>query len=311
MLIKKIDIHAHTAWEVLYRSERTDDGWDYPISVPQLREKYDRMGIEKCVSLPLVSPEGVGDQHTNLSARLCCRDYPETVGWWFCNVDPRMLENSPDTDFTPMLEAFKALGAKGIGELTANLPVNDPKMRNLFRQAEQAELPILFHIGNPDLDYGIVDGPGLYGIERILQDFPRLILIGHSQKWWAEISGDCSEAVRNGYPEGKVTPGGRVVEIMRRYPNMYCDLSAGSGENAMRRDPEFAYRFLEEFQDRLLFGTDLCTPTDEINLSEFLDEAVENGKISQTAYNKICRENALRLLGETEPATEEKGRIEP
>ena len=79
----------------------------------------------------------------------------------------------------------------------------------------------------------------------------------------------------------------------------------------MRRDPEFAYRFLEEFQDRVLFGTDLCTPIDEINLSGFLDEAVENGRISQTAYNKICRENALRLLGETESATEEKGRIEP
>ena len=84
---------------------------------------------------------------------------------------------------------------------------------------------------------------------------------------------------------------------MRKYPNLCGDLSAGSGQNALMRDPEFAYKFLEEFQDRLYFGTDICSPTNDFKLTFFLDEAVENGHISQECYNKVCRENALKLLG--------------
>ena len=56
---------------------------------------------------------------------------------------------------------YKSLGAKGIGELTANLPVDDPMMHNLFRHAEKCGLPILFHVGQQGDDYGIVDGLGL------------------------------------------------------------------------------------------------------------------------------------------------------
>ena len=296
MIVKKIDIHMHAAWEPAYLSQFGEEGLEKPMSVEQIRKKYDKYGIEKGVALPLVSPEMMSDHFGNYTTRLCHEHYPETVGWWFFNLDPRWMGNSPDTDFSHIFDYYMSLGAKGIGELTANLPVRSPMMRNLFRQAEKAGLPVLFHIGYPERDYGIVDGLGLYGIEETLQEFPALRLIAHSQKWWAEISTDCTEENRNTYPPGKVTAPGRAVELLRKYPNLYADLSAGSGENAMRRDPEFAYRFLEEFRDKLFFGMDCCAWSEEINLSGFLDDAVEGGHISQTAYNKICRENALRLL---------------
>ena len=85
---------------------------------------------------------------------------------------------------------YKSLGAKGIGEFTANLPVEDPLMQNAFYHAQKCDLPILFHIGWQGDDYGIVDGLGLYNIEATLQKFPKLRLIGHSHKWWSEISGE-------------------------------------------------------------------------------------------------------------------------
>lgn len=69
------------------------------------------------------------------------------------------------------------------------------------------------------------------------------------------------------------------------------------GHNALSRDPAFAYRFLEEFQDRLFFGTDICAPSNQTPLVEFLREAVEGGHISRTAYEKIAWKNAERLLG--------------
>ena len=101
---------------------------------------------------------------------------------------------------------------------------------------------------------------------------------------------------RNGYPTGKVTPG-RVVELMHKYPNLCGDLSAGSAYNALSRDPEFACAFLEEFKDRLFFGTDIASPKDDMKLSFWLDDALKAGNISREAYNLICRENALRLFG--------------
>lgn len=294
MIIKKLDIHAHVVMEKEYPC--MGHGTLFPLTPPELRTMYDRIGVEKGVALPLVSPEHMSDQYTIKDARQAAEQYPQTVGWWFCNVDPRWLSNTADADLSIVMNHYKAMGAKGIGEFTANLPVEDPMMQNVYYHAEKCGLPILFHCGQQGDDYGMVDGLGLYSIEKTLQRFPKLKLIGHSHKWWSEISGDCSWENRAGNPKGPVTPGGRVVELMRNYPNMLGDLSAGSGENAIMRDPAFGYKFIEEFQDKLFFGVDYCSIDNYRHLSHFLDEGVECGRISQKAYNKICRENLLSLI---------------
>ena len=252
MILKKLDIYAHVLLEKEYPC--MGHGLEMGLTCEELRTMYDAIGVERGVALPIVSPEHMSDQFSNTAARMCCEQFPETIGWWFCNVDPRWLTNSPDADLSIPMEYYKSLGAKGLGEFTTNLPVDNPMMQNLFYHAEKCGLPILFHIGKQGGDYGIVDELGLYKIEATLKKFPKLKLIGHSQKWWAEISGDCNAENRNGYPEGPVTPGGRLVELLRNYPNMYGDLSAGSGANAIMRDPAFGYKFLEEFQDKLFLS---------------------------------------------------------
>ena len=57
--------------------------------------------------------------------------------------------------------------------------------------------------------------------------------------------------------KGPVKEGGRLVCLMRNYKNLYADLSANSGGCAIMRDEKFGLQFLEEFQDRLMFGTDM------------------------------------------------------
>ena len=85
---------------------------------------------------------------------------------------------------------------------------------------------------------------------------------------------------------------------MRKYPNMYGDLSAGSGRNALTRDPEWGYDFIAEFQDQLLMGLDVCrADNDACLLLVFLREGLAQGRISQEAFDKIMGENAVRLLG--------------
>ena len=58
------------------------------------------------------------------------------------------------------------------------------------------------------------------------------------------------------YPKGPVTPGGITDRLLSDYPNMWGDLSAGSGLNAFTRDEDHARDFLKRHQDRLIYGSD-------------------------------------------------------
>ena len=87
-------------------------------------------------------------------------------------------------------------------------------------------------------------------------------------------------------------------EIRACIENLYCDLSAGSGSNALTRDREHAARFIEEFADRIFYGCDICAKvnTFPIDFDAFLTSMRETGEMSDANYRKIVRENAVRLL---------------
>jgi predicted TIM-barrel fold metal-dependent hydrolase len=85
-----------------------------------------------------------------------------------------------------------------------------------------------------------------------------------------------------------VLPGGRVPQMLRQYPNLCADLSAGSGLNALARDPAFGCSFLIEFQDKLLFGRDYF----DTRLMDFLKEQ----QLPREVFDKIACQNAQRLL---------------
>ena len=103
---------------------------------------------------------------------------------------------------------------------------------------------------------------------------------------------------RNGRPGGKVEEG-RLVELLRKYDNLYCDVSAGSGMNAFMRDPDFTERFIVEFSDRILYGCDICQNFNrhQYDFNNFLTQMRRDGRISEENYYKFVRGNAIRLLG--------------
>lgn len=291
---KKIDIHVHAK---LYKWLRENGGSS--IIPDEFRVIFEKLGIYKAVTLPTMSPDSASRLQLNEEASCIVQKYPDMF-YWFCNINPRLAGNSQDTDFSYLLEYYKGLGARGVGEITANIYFDDPFTESLFYHCEKYSMPVIFHIG-PTVGgcYGLVDDLGLPRLEKELAKFPKLKFLGHSQPFWAEIGSDATEENRNWYPEGKVREG-RVVELMRRYPNLCGDLSADSGYNAMTRDPEFGYSFIEEFQDRLFYGTDINDPLhineNMVKLSSWLDEAFSKGKISKAAYEKVCYGNALNLL---------------
>lgn len=296
MKLLKIDMHVHS--QLSCGPERLRGGtWPTPEEV---REAYDAIGIEKGVEMPRLAPERMHDPITSRDAEFLARTYPDTIGWWFCAMDPRMANNSPHDDLSYYLDFFKERGAKGVGELQANLYIDDPRVMNLLYHCQKSHLPITIHFGKLGEGCGIADDLGLPRLEKILREFPDLKILAHAMTFWSEISADVTEKERNGYPTGKIQREGRIAKLLRQYPNLFCDLSAKSGLNALTRDAEYAYEFLEEFSDQILFATDISSSKtlrgSAQKLSDFLDNAYKNSNISQKAYQKICRENALSLL---------------
>ena len=287
-----IDIHAHAyLWPCPPQDGRTQF-----CTPEEVIARYDELGIEKGVLLPLIGPETYLPQ-SNEEILEICRRYPDRF-IPFCNIDPRGIGNSPETDFTPWLTWYREHGFKGLGELMPNLPFSHPLVQNLFRQVESIGFPLIFDISDRiGGRYGLYDDPGLPQLEGCLRKFPKLKILGHGPAFWSEIGQLETPADRGTYPKYPIKDEGVVPKLFRRYENMLGDLSAWSGCNALIRDPEYAAKFLDEFQDRLFYGTDICCANQAIELPAFLMKLMHEKKISEAVFNKIARENALKLLG--------------
>jgi len=89
-----------------------------------------------------------------------------------------------------------------------------------------------------------------------------------------------------------VQPGGAVDRLLAEYDNLYADLSAGSGYNAMTRDPEFTRGFIERHWRKLLWGTDIVGVGDELPQVAWL----RNLDVSDDVREAIGAGNARRVL---------------
>ena len=83
--------------------------------------------------------------------------------------------------------------------------------------------------------------------------------------------------------------------------NMGCPMHkiVGNGEgSALMRDPEHAARFIEEFSDRVLYGCDICNPSNrhQYQFNDFLNKMLADKMISEENYYKLVRGNAVKLL---------------
>lgn len=277
----KTDIHIHCS-----------DG----NSPEQIKAHLVKQGITKAVLMSAgehiqqISVVGINEEVEKIA-----KSDPDFFSW-VCNLDPE----EPETVFD-RLAYWKDRGAVGVGELVINRWLDDCFLQKVFAAAEKLSMPVTLHMSSrPGFSYGVCDRPGLPLLETILQEFPELVIVGHSALFWLEISGDCpkeGDMERNSYGTGPVTPGGAVPRLLDRYSNLYCDLSATSGSTAIMRDEAYGLAFLEKYQDRLLFATDSFDCEKKFPLGDFLDRSLAEGKLSTTAYNKICWENARRIYG--------------
>ncbi|HHV96630.1 MAG TPA: hypothetical protein GXX37_09205, partial [Clostridiaceae bacterium] len=128
-----IDIHAHAYRKPVPFVVRF-------CTAEELIKRYDELGIEKGVLLPIVNPEIYFPQ-ANEDILDMAEQYPDRF-IPFCNIDPRALTNSPEAPLDKVLAYYRDRGCKGIGEVMPNLPVIHPLVQNLFRHAEKVGMPV-------------------------------------------------------------------------------------------------------------------------------------------------------------------------
>lgn len=210
--------------------------------------------------------------------------------------DKFVLCYAPDPrrpDAIDQLEAAVDIyGVQVYGEIKLRMMYDDLDARRVYRYCATRKLPVLVHIDyefdtgrkypRPNWWYG----GGIAPFERAVRACPDTVFIGHAPGFWAHLSGD-DQYDKVPYPTGPIVPGGKVPQMFRDYPNLYCDLSAGSAYTALSRDRAFTTDFMLEFQDRILYGRDY--------FDNRMQELINSLELPDAVRRKIYSENALRL----------------
>lgn len=260
-----------------------------PLSAEELLRWMDAHSIAQAVVLPLVSPESSSFLLTNEFVLAQTQPYRERL-IPFCCVDPRTSYNGGVKGLVKMLERYVEAGAKGFGEHKPGVAIDDARNMRLYEACAELKLPVLFHLDN----LRNTDQPGLPGLAKALAAFPECKFIGHGPGWWASIAGGVTAKDLGGYPKGPVAPGGAMDALMDKFPNLYADLSAGSGAGAVQRDLDFGRQFLIRRQDRVMFGTDFLSPGQAVPQFDLLEKSLS---LPAEVAAKIERDNARQLLG--------------
>ncbi len=188
--------------------------------------------------------------------------------------------------------AVEIHGVRLCGELKLRMMYDNPDALRLFRFCGEKGLPVTVHV-----EYGLPTGSnyprpdwwyggGIEAFGRAIQACPETVFVGHGPGVWSHISDD-DKHDKEMYPDGKVVPGGKLVAMLRKYPNLYCDTSARSGHNALSRNTAFTREFLIEFQDRVLYARDYF---DNVH-----QELLHTLDLPKDVLEKIYCGNALKL----------------
>jgi predicted TIM-barrel fold metal-dependent hydrolase len=215
---------------------------------------------------------------------------------WFASDD------ITDTGAGQRLRQAVEQGARGFGELKFHVEADGPELTRMYALAGELSVPILVHF--QEVDHFPGEGTWATGyartFDRVLEAHPKTIFIGHADAFWANVSADYKNQAA--YPSGPIVRGGVTDRWLGDHPNLFGDISANSGNNALSRDPAFTAAFLERHQDKLIFGSDCgCADGHGGGVSQG-----NNPAASRMAGKCVARETLGLLKRTTTPAIFDK-----
>lgn len=278
-----IDIHQHTNY--LQRD------------VAQLIAHQRAMGVTQTILLPAGTPVsrastaegkhnglggvGAGGNETVLAM---ARQYPKEY-FFGANEVTDLPEAQKE------IAKYLDLGGIIIGEQKFGVECDSTESQVLYALAAEYQVPILMHFQHATYNRGFER------LHKMLEKFPKTNFIGHAQTWWANIDKNHADQTVL-YPKGKVMTGGLTDRYLADFPNMFADMSAGSGLNALTRDEDHARGFLDRHQAKILYGSDCA---DRVGSGPECQGAQTIAAIRKLAPNKaierkILYENAKKLF---------------
>jgi predicted TIM-barrel fold metal-dependent hydrolase len=160
------------------------------------------------------------------------------------------------------LKIWKALGLHIKDHRGTLVPINDPRLDPIWAKAGEFRVPVLIHIADPVAFFDPIDefneryeelhhhpdwsfcGPQFPSFSILMEQFADLIL-RHPQTTFIGAHVGCNSENLTW-----------VGELLDRCPNFYVDIAARISE--LGRQPYSSRRFFHQFQDRILFGTDIA-----------------------------------------------------
>jgi uncharacterized protein len=303
-----IDVHSHP-----YAGSLQDvDLW--------VRNK-DAVNVERTVILSFA----VGERLDSIMA--VYGRYPDRFEVW-CGLD---FANHTEPGFTARataeLERCKAIGGKGVGEISdkgwglrsgtvtaQGLHLDDPLMQPVLRRMGELGLPLNIHVADPIWMYMPMDSTNdgmMNALKWRLDDRPDIV--GHNgmieilERAVAANPGTTFIAVHFANLSYDLS---RLGGMLDKYPNLYADISARYAETAVI--PRYMREFYIRYQDRLLYGTDmgyaLSMYRTTFRILETADEHFYNHGLFSYQWSlngfdlpdevlkKIYRDNALKLF---------------
>lgn len=275
-----IDFHTHLSWAGELTASRKLEFNGQPSD---LLPVMDRRNIRVMVNL-------TGSYANNLRETIHRFQEPHpdrfvvfTEPWWTKIEEP----NYPKFQADQIEEAYHA-GAKGI-KLTKTLglylrehvthgtliPVDDRRFDPMWEAAAARSMPIAIHTSDPEAFFLPIDrfneryeelnahpDWSFFGKDfpsnRELQEARRRVMRRHPRTQFVCLH--VADAEDLPY----------VSECMDEHSNMYVDIAARIGE--LGRQPRASRKFLERYQDRILFGTDAVPKGQDTPQQVFGDE---------------------------------------
>lgn len=234
-------------------------------------EEMDKAGVVQCVSLDGLSKGDFYREHLRVSRSVAADRFiiffvPELTKIdepGFGRQEAEKLEAAVKMGARGM-KIYKSLGLTLRDGSGARVPVDDPRLDPLWEKCGELGIPVMIHVTDPKAFFTPVDrynerydelaahpnwsfyGDEFPSKEQILEERNRVFARHPTTIFVGAHVGTLPEELDV------------VARWLDTYPNFYVDICARIGD--LGRQPRTARKFLIEYQDRVLFGTD--TPCD-------------------------------------------------
>ncbi len=252
--------------------------------------------------------------------------YPGRFELW-CGIDYTAYKE-PDFAEKAISELIRCheLGASGVGELgdkgrglyyskpeAIGMHPDDPRMDPVWEKCGQLGMPVNIHIADPEWMYETMDStndglmnaykwrldnqPGIASHQEMIDILERTVKKHPGTTFIACHLANCSYDLD------------KAAALLDKYPNLYMDISARYAE--ICAIPRAARAFIEKYQDRLVYGTDmgrdpgmyrftfrlLQTADEHIYDPDFSYHwALSALSLADSTLEKLYRLNALKIM---------------